>query len=127
EDERARGRSGRPQQEPERDVVRDVVHLPDKEDRRAEQEAAEEANRFADARVRPGQPVAAEERRGDRGEQHGEARGLRDPAPVGGEEEDHAGADGARAEQRERGEEPAATLRLRVASYTRTKRRRLLL
>ena len=97
EEQRRRERTGTPDEEAERIVRLHVVHLADEEDRCAEEDRCHEDGRMADVPVRAAnleqvEPRAVEQRKPR--EQHGDAKRARDLAPVGGEEENHARAEG---------------------------------
>ena len=105
DDERGRDGAERPDQERERIVRLDVVHLPDEEERGAEEDHAEEIERFPDSRRPVGsltELVGAGVRGRDRAGEEREPHAVGELLPVRSEETDHAEADGDRADHGER-------------------------
>jgi len=118
----------RPEQEPERVVRLDVVHLADEEERGAEEEHAEQVEGLPD--TRPARRPVAEVEAGGIGAGEGERqqcepRAVAHPVPVGGDEADHADPERDPADHGEGRRRAPASLLVRVV-VAGTDRRRLL-
>ena len=113
DDERGRGCAARPEQEGQRVVRLDVVHLPDEEQGGAEEEDAEQVERLADPRPVAralAQVVGGRVRACDGCGEQSEPDAMAHPVPVRGDEADHAEPDRDRADHGERRRRAAAPL-----------------
>ncbi len=111
DDERGRRGAARPEQEGQRVVRLDVVHLPDEEQGGAEEEDAEQIERLADPRPAAralAQVVGGRVRACDGRREQDEPDAVAHPVPVGGDEADHAEPDRDRADHGERRRRAAA-------------------